>query len=128
MNEPRWQSTLRWIARGASALIVGVILMIAVGEGGFNPLQLNWNEAVLMTAFWIAIAGLVVAWWSDWLGGSLAVGGMLVFYIGHRWTAGAWPAGWAFPLVAFVGSLVLMVACFRPERAKSEKSFRGSPS
>lgn len=128
MNGTRMHVVLRWLTRAAAVLVIAMVLLVYVGEGGFNPFQLTWNEAVLMTAFWVAIAGLAVAWWSEWLGGSLAVGGMLVYYFGHRWIAGTWPAGWAFRLIALTGALVLLVACLGPSRTKNANAWKGSPS
>lgn len=121
-------NALRTVVRLASLLVVGLVVLIYVGEGGFNPFRLTGSEAALMTLFWIAIAGLVVTWWSESLGGALTVGGMLCYYLAHRWIAGTWPAGWAFRLIALTGALVLIVACFAPSSPKSTRTLKESPS
>jgi hypothetical protein len=128
MLERRQESIAQWFARGSAALVAAFVLLFAIGEGGFSLFQATWTDVFLMTAFWVAIAGLAISWWSDWLGGSLAVGGMLAFYLGHRWLAGTWPGGWVFPLIAFTGALVLLVACFGPMRTNSANVLKGSPS
>lgn len=102
---------LRWIARVLSLAVVGLVLLIFVGEG-FNPLRLTAHEAVLMVCFWTAIAGLLVAWKREGLGGTLTVGGMLLFYGFHRLTSGVFPRGWAFVVIALPGLFFLCCAAW----------------
>jgi hypothetical protein len=52
------EAGLRWTARLLGAALVGLVLVMFIGEGGFNPLKLVAVEAVQMTVFLTACVGL----------------------------------------------------------------------
>jgi hypothetical protein len=49
---------LRWTARAVSVFLVGLVVAIFIGEGGFNPLTLTPSEAAQMVFFWSCCAGM----------------------------------------------------------------------
>jgi hypothetical protein len=66
-------------ARVLSALLVGLVLVVCIGEG-FHPLTLKGLPPSLAVLFWTACVGMVVAWRWPVLGGALSVGGMALFF------------------------------------------------
>ena len=92
--------SVRWLARGLSVLAAGMVVLIFVGEGGFNPLRLTGSEAVLMVLCFTSWLGLLVAWRWELLGAAMTLGGIGLFYLAHYLEAGRWPRGWAFAFIA----------------------------
>lgn len=97
----------RWFTRILGLLIVGLVLMFAIGEG-FNPMKLNGTERAMSVAFFTALAGMVVLWRSNGIGGTLVLGGMLTFYGINFAVSGRFPSGWVFPLCFLPGILALV--------------------
>jgi hypothetical protein len=107
---------LRWTARGLSAVLVGVVLLIFVGEG-FNPLKLKGIEPVQMALFWTACVGMVVAWRWPLVGGALSIGGMTLFFAVESAVTGRLPRGSFLYLMLLPGVLFLLSALIRRRRA-----------
>lgn len=97
MSEQQCITGVRWLVRVLAIAVVGFVLVIYVGEGGFNPLRLTPGEAASMVLFWAAVIGLLLAWRWEIVGGALTVGGILLFYGLHWFLAGTFPRGWASP-------------------------------
>lgn len=90
-------TVLRWTARAMSIISIGVLLLFFIGEG-FNPSRVSLQEWALFLCFPLTVVvGLIWAWRSEWLGGTIAMSGLLFFYITHAVVAdGYLPRGWAF--------------------------------
>ena len=108
---------VRWVARLFGSALVLMVIVFMIGEGPPNPLKMSAIEVVTSVAFLAMIAGLIVAWRREGLGGILVVGGFLAFWVlnfvssHHFWLRGAFPA---FPIVGF-----LYLFCWRQSiRAK----------
>jgi hypothetical protein len=65
---------------------------------------------LLFFPFGIA-TGMIIAWRKEFIGGSITVGCLLVFYVIHLATAGRFPKGWAWLAFAAPGFLFLLSAC-----------------
>jgi hypothetical protein len=107
--------TIRWIARLLSAFIIGVVLLIFIGERGPNPLKLSALEAVQMVFFVTTCIGMVVGWRWEFIGGIMATVGIVLFYATELATTGRFPHG-LFPLMLFPGMLFLMSGFLRRRR------------
>lgn len=85
----------RWFARVWSLLSILIILMLAIGESvgskGRRPTSQEW----LGLALWPigAIAGLVVAWFREELGGIIAIACLAGFYAWNLLHSGFLPRG-----------------------------------
>lgn len=101
---------VRGLARALSVIVIGLVLLIFVGEGGSGLSRLTASDAVLMVVFWIAVVGLAIAWRAELLGGALAVGGMLLFCTMNWSLAGSLPKSWYFAFLALPGLLFLIAA------------------
>jgi len=102
------ESGLRWAARLLAAALLGVVAVIFFGEGGFNPLRLTAVEAILMTLFLTACAGLVVAWRWPVLGGAISTAGLLLFLTVEFAVNGRFPKGLFFYLMLLPGLLLVL--------------------
>ena len=102
---------LHWTARVLSLLSIGIILLFFIGEG-FNPTRLTAGEWALMLCFPLSVmVGLLVAWRYEVVGGLIAVGGLLSFYLVHAMLANGYlPRGWAYFVFASPGFLFLLSA------------------
>ncbi|MFZ0479647.1 MAG: hypothetical protein WAL71_10890 [Terriglobales bacterium] len=113
----------RWIARVWSILCFALVLAFAVTEvlqgSGPSPTRNEWLGLV----FWpIGVCvGLAVAWLREELGGSLALGCLIAFYVWNLVRSGHWPQGPFFFLIAAPG-LVFLLAGFLSHRAAAHKS------
>jgi hypothetical protein len=102
---------LHWTARVLSLLSIGIILLFFIGEG-FNPARVTAGEWALMLCFPLSVMiGMLVAWRHEALGGLIAMGGLLGFYLVHAALAqGHLPRGWAYVVFASPGFLFLLSA------------------
>jgi hypothetical protein len=97
---------LRWTARLLAACLVGLVVVIYLGEG-FNPFKLTAIEALQKTFFLITCVGLVVGWRWPLIGGVISTGGMLLFVAIEFAVNGRFPRGPVFHLMLLAGILFL---------------------
>lgn len=96
---------IRWTARCWSVASLGVVLLFLAGEP-FSPSPGEWP---LLLFFPVGVCGgMVVAWWREGLGGGITTGSLLTFYALHLATAGKFPSGWAWFVLAAPGILFLL--------------------
>jgi hypothetical protein len=112
MNSPHLalsglQVGLRWAARLLAVVLVGLVVLIYVGEGGFNPLKLSSVEAVQHVFFFTALAGMILAWRWPLTGGAISIVGILMFFAVEFAVTGRLPHG-LFPLMPLPGILFLL--------------------
>ena len=67
---------VRWTARLWSIASVRLILFFIVGEGARL-------QSIRVAASIGISAGMILAWWKEEIGGSIAVGSLLLFYMIH---------------------------------------------
>jgi hypothetical protein len=84
------------------ALFAAFFIGQHVDFSAFNRIQ-----TLLMITVAIAMAGMVLGWQSELLGGLLNVGGVLAFYTIHFAARASWPPP-TFPLLAVPGLLYLI--------------------
>lgn len=106
MNRSRIIPILRWTARIIGTLVVLLIAGLAIGEGIPNPLHQPAVVNILSVALITIIAGQVIAWKHEGIGGALIIAGFLCFAaIGHGVLLNA-----AFSPMLITGTLYLI--CF----------------
>jgi hypothetical protein len=106
------EAGVRWTARVLTALLVGLVLVIFIGEG-FNPLRLKGVEVIQMIFFWTACIGMVIAWRWQVLGGALSLSAMILFFAVEFFVTGGLPRGLALYLMLLPGTLFLMDSFIR---------------
>jgi hypothetical protein len=101
---------VRWVARFSSLMIVALVVVLFIGEGGFNPLALSVEEGLEMILLAMAIIGLLLGWLWETAGGFVVVLSVAGFYGVERVMSGRFPRGWALLAVAVPGILFLLAA------------------
>jgi len=99
-----------WTARLLGALLLAIVLLIFIGEGGPNPLKLKPVEAIQMTFFLSTCIGWVVGWRWPLIGGAISTGALLLFFAVERAVSGGFPRGLFFYLLLLPGFLFLLNA------------------
>jgi hypothetical protein len=113
---------VRWMARVWSVPSVVVLLVPYVMEGLYWLQAASIQEAIGHICFAAILAGLILAWWRERLGGALTVAGLAGFYI-TWWLHGESPRGPALILIAAPGFLFLLawlLARYGPEASGAE--------
>lgn len=77
ITEKRIITVVRWVARILGILLLGLVVILAIGEA--KPEHLR--EMVLGNALFTILVGLVIAWKWEGLGSLLILGGFTVFAI-----------------------------------------------
>ena len=110
MSETPESRALTWVARIWSLASIAFILIILFGEGlsghGARPTTTEWIGLALWPAG--VTLGLIVAWFRKGLGGVIAVGSLIAFYVWNLLERGTFPRGPYFVLVAAPGILFLL--------------------
>ena len=100
-------SIARLVARILGMFLVGLVLIIAIGEGAGGFMEMQASDALMFVAFLVSLIGMLVLWKWEKLGGLLVIGGMLVFYGMNFIISGVFPGGWILPLCYVPGLLSL---------------------
>jgi hypothetical protein len=112
MGEGPASRAIIWVARIWSLAAVGFVLLFLVGEvlngQGGKPTGAEW----IGLAFWPGgvCLGLIIAWFRLRLGGAIATGSLVGFYIWYLLDRGTFPRGPYFILVAAPGVLFLVAS------------------
>ena len=94
------------LVKGAGLVLLGLVLVIAIGEGPPNPFKLSLRELALMVSLLVILGGTVCAMWRQGVGGVVMTGGWIVFSIVN----GRLPKGWFFNMFLLVG--ILNIVCW----------------
>ena len=80
----RWIRITRWVARSIALCVAVLFVFFMIDSGARLVAALPWTEPQGMPLFLVllaAVAGLLLAWRQEAVGGGLAVGGSLVILI-----------------------------------------------
>ncbi len=94
----------RWGARSAGIFMIGVFLLLAVGEG---PPPLRVWVSPIMLGMLAAMSGMVIGWRRERLGGIIVVAACLAMNTFHLVVSRRWLGG-AFPIFFLPGVLLLI--------------------
>src|SRR5271157_4717263 len=112
----------RWTARVWSILSIVFVLVFAIGEGMGGGPRPSLQEWVGLALFPIGVGvGLVVAWFREELGGTLALGCLIAFYVWNLLRSGHLPQGPFFFLMAAPG-LLFLIAGFLSHRSAAQET------
>jgi hypothetical protein len=99
---------LAWSARATSVVSTGLLLLFFVGEG-FDPSDVTPRQWAGLLFFPLGVvAGMILAWWREGVGGAVTVGSLLAFYAWHVLAGGWVPRGSAFIAFSLPGFLFLL--------------------
>ena len=105
---------LRWTARVVGSFTVALFTIFVAGEG-LHPSLLTRTEMVIFVALFVTLAGLVVAWNHEGLGGAMSVSGLIAFYLLNFAASGRWPRGVIIPMM-FIPGLLFLASWWRSGR------------
>ena len=105
----RWiGASVRWAARISGLLLVGLVLLIAIGEGGPpNILAQPLPVQIEFAAMFLMLVAFLVGWRWEAVGGVAAIAGFLLFLATELVVNGK-PPGGAISLFAIPGVLLLI--------------------
>lgn len=99
---------LRWFARVSSLASIGLMVALAAGSHGTSAAP-GTTEAVALLFFPLGVvAGFVIAWLHEGVGGAITLGSLVVFYGWLVLLDGRWPHGPYFCLMAAPGLVFLV--------------------
>ncbi|MGB8776314.1 MAG: hypothetical protein WCC78_19425 [Terriglobales bacterium] len=108
----------RWIGRVWSVLSIAFVFAFALGEAArvIGP-RVTIQEWIGLALWPVGVCvGLVLAWHREELGGIVALGCLIAFYVWNLLRSGHWPQGPFFFLTAAPG-LLFLVAGFLSHRS-----------
>ncbi len=91
LSSHRLAMYFRWLARVLATVIVGMLILFAIGEKSLPPLN------ALTVALIVFLAGCLATWFSDRISAVLLLVGMAAFYIINVIATGKFRCG-LFPL------------------------------
>jgi hypothetical protein len=110
---------VRWTARVLTALLVGLFLVPLIvnsiydvvhdfyEDGVPHAFWMKGVDPIQMICFWTACVGLVVAWRWPVMGGTLSLGGMILFFVIEFVVRGGLPGGLTLYLMLLPSILFL---------------------
>ncbi|MCA9075160.1 MAG: hypothetical protein KDA93_09010 [Planctomycetaceae bacterium] len=115
---------IRWAARALGMLIVGMVVVMAVGQG-VDPTKFNGIELGMLISLLAALVGMVALWWREGIGGAISLAGMIAFNGLNFAASGKFPGGPVFPVCFLPG--VLSLICAYVGRARSNSAGSDQP-
>lgn len=98
---------LEWIARAASIASIALLVMIFLGDA-FHPSQISFQEWAGLIFFPIGVvAGMIIAWRKEAMGGFVTVASLVCFYLVYGYLLRNHIGGWFFLAFAAPGFLFL---------------------
>ena len=101
-------TAIRWIARTASLISIGFILMFLIGDR-FNPANVRPAPWVGLAFFPVGVViGMLAAWWKEGAGALIALTSLMAFYAIYGWLLGSNVNSLAFVVFASPALLFLI--------------------
>ncbi len=100
-------ATFRWLARGLSIVLAGLLFVFMVGEGP-PPL---FDLSVVSLESWLlllAVLGCLAAWRYELAGAIISLLAIAGFYLTDFAASGHFPRGWIFPALALIPLMYLL--------------------
>lgn len=107
-------SCIRWSARILSLCAVGLVLVMVVRER-LNPFIMAPGDGIMIALLPFGVAfGMIAAWRAELAGGIITLACLALFYAVHRISAGSFPEGPSFALLASPGALFVVASLLSP--------------
>jgi hypothetical protein len=127
-SRPGGVRILRWIARIWSLAVLVVALLIVILPDRYAVYPVPLTDWVLLSFYWIAILGLLIAWRWEALGGTLAITAVLGRSVAFYIIRGVWPfdlSSLSILTVVFVLPGILYLVCWRMSRHHKSDALPG---
>jgi hypothetical protein len=115
---------LRWAARVAGGLMVGLFLFMLIGESVGALIANEWRpsipalttaETLEFLAVLVMLTGTVIGWWREKIGGWLCVGGGVFFILVESIEEGRFNPIWFTFAFVLVGAAFLLADWLSPQ-------------
>lgn len=103
---------LHWIACVTGTALVLLIAAFVIGDPPPPVLLLDPQVWALL----VMVAGFLVTWRNDLVGGVMGIAGAAMFYLMNFEKAGNFPGGWVFPLCFIPGVLAVISGLMQRHR------------
>lgn len=113
-------SSLRYTARLFSILLIFIVISLTIGEAFPHPFQLSAKELLFTVALLVMLAGLLLAWKWEGIGGSLIIAGFLIFVISNSIISKSLNLG-VFLLIFPLTGILYLICCWREKKIISSK-------
>ena len=110
MNTKLIATIFRWIARVIGIVLVGLVILIAIGEGVPNLFTQPFVIQIGFLALTLVLLGFLLAWRWEFMGGILSLAGWVSFIAAERIN---WRHSSFFILLAIPGLLFLSSSFLR---------------
>jgi hypothetical protein len=109
MNTKLLATIFRWIARVIGAVVIGLTLLIAIGEGVPNLFAQPFVVQIGFLALALLLLGILLAWRCELPGGIVSLAGWILFILAERvnWRHSAFFILLGVPSLLFLGSSFL---------------------
>lgn len=111
-------TVLRWIARVIGIVLVGLVLLLAIGEGVPSPFSHPFVITIGLLALTLVVSGILLAWRWELSGGIVSLAGWVLFIVAERIN---WQHSFFFVLLA-VPSLLFLSSSFLRWHHEKHKS------
>ncbi len=111
----------RWMARGFTVVLMVLVIALVIGEGMPNLLNRPGFEVLQLFAFAVVLAGLLIGFRWELLGGVAVLSGLVVFYLINLAAVGKVPGG-LFPWFFIAGLLFLVSGLSSRKRSEADRS------
>lgn len=118
MNAKLLAAIFRWTARVVGIVLVGFILLLAIGEGVPNPFAQPWVVQIGLLALALVLFGILLAWRWEFSGGIMSLAGWVLFMVAERIN---WQHPFFFILLA-IPSLLFLSSSFLRRYGEKRKS------
>jgi len=112
----------RWLGRGTGAIIFVISILLWLGEGGVNPAQSTFLENLQTLVFFVTLAGLLISWRKDLIGGSLTLAAMAIYCFLELLISNHFPSGAIYPAYFFSGLCSFLSGFIRRKKKPSTPS------
>ncbi len=110
MSATMLRTVVRWTARIWTVASLSLLSAFIFGDGerGIWPTPMEWLGIAMFPGG--VVAGMLIAWWKETLGGAITIASLAGFYAWHFLRAGQFSAGPWFIILAAPGFLFLMAS------------------
>ena len=115
LSEKSIISTLRFFAHLFSVLLIFVVVLIAIGEGFLRFSHFDMMEVLLSISLLTMLAGLLLAWKWEGIGGTLIITGFIIFFWANSYYSNELQLGFFFLLFPLTGLLYLL-CCWKDKQ------------
>lgn len=120
-NSPyRSIKTIRWIARSMSILVFIFVLMQIFIPESESPTAIPFEDWLLLSFWFIAVLGLIIAWKWEYVGAWITIGSMVLRELAWVLIKGSWMINFLIFWVFVIPPAILYLMAWQLERNQAK--------